>query len=96
LILICPFEPQPKYVTLLGMDSIGDLLGRYQPQQPDEAMLVKQFIAEKFNAPSSVAVRDTTITITVGSASLANTLRLRTNAIKKTANTQKKIIFRIG
>jgi hypothetical protein len=78
------------------MESIGDLLGRYQPQQPDEAALIKQYIAEKFNAPSSVAVRDTAITITVGSASLANTLRLRAYAIKKAANTQKKIVFRIG
>lgn len=78
------------------MESIADLLGRYQPQQPDEAALIKQFIAETFNASSGVAVRDTTITITVESASLANTLRFRINALKKVANTKKKIIFRIG
>lgn len=78
------------------MDSIADLLGRYQPQQPDEAMLIKQFIADEFGSPSSVAVRDTAITITVGSASLANTLRFRIGALKKAAGTSKKIIFRIG
>lgn len=78
------------------MESVGDLLGRYRPQESDEALLIKQFIAEKFNAPSSVAVRDNAITITVASASLANTLRLRVNALKKAAGTQKRIIFRIG
>jgi hypothetical protein len=78
------------------MEHIADLLGRYQPQQPDEAMLIKQYIDDHFQSPSSIAVRETAITITVNSASLANMLRLRTGALKKAAGTTKKIIFRIG
>lgn len=79
-----------------GMDSIAELLGRYQPQQPDEALLIKQYIADEFNAPASVVARDAAITVTVASASLANMLRLRIHAVRKAAGTKKRIIFRIG
>jgi hypothetical protein len=79
------------------MESIGDLLSRYNPQGPDEVLAVKQYIATEFNAPASVGLQgDTALVITVASASLANTLRLRTPAIQKAAGTTKRLVFRIG
>lgn len=78
------------------MDSIADVLGRYNPQEPDEALLIKRYITDEFNAPASVVVRDTAITVTVASASLANMLRLRIHALRKAAGTKKRVIFRIG
>jgi len=79
------------------MESIGELLGRYNPQRPDEVLAVKRYITEEFGAPASVGLQgEHALVITVTSAALANTLRLRTTAIRAAANTQKRLIFRIG
>ena len=78
------------------MESIGDLLKRYNPQGPDDVLAVKRYIAETFNTQVSVGVQGESLVVTVPSASLANTLRLRTLAIQKAAGTAKRLIFRIG
>jgi hypothetical protein len=79
------------------MESIGELLGRYDPQGPDEVLAVKRYIADEFQAVASVGVQGgNTLIITVTSAALANTLRLRTMAIQKAAGTTKRLVFRIG
>jgi hypothetical protein len=79
------------------MESVGDLLGRYKPQQPpDEVLAVKRYIADEFGAQSSVALQNGAIVITVQSAALANTLRLRTSALQEACKTTKRLLFRIG
>ncbi len=78
------------------MDSLKDLLGKYNPAQPDEIVAVKKFITEEFGAPSSVGLQGESLVVTVGSASLANALRMRLPALQKAANTTKRFIFRIG
>lgn len=79
------------------MESLADLLGRYSPKGPDEVLAVKQYIADEFGAPASVGVQgEHALVITVSSASLANTLRLRTPAIQAAAGTTKRLVFRIG
>jgi len=76
---------------------MGDLLGRYKPQeQPAEILAVKQYIADQFNMGSSVAIQGENLIITVPSASLASTLRLRTLSIQQLCNTTKRLVFRIG
>lgn len=79
-----------------GMDSLGDVLGRYSPQRPDEITAIKRFVEQEFNTGVSVAVSNNNIVVTVASASLANALRLRINALRKAAATDKRVIFRIG
>lgn len=78
------------------MDSLQDLLGRYNPREPDEVTAVKRYIAAEFQMTSSVSLRGETLVITVPSASLANTLRLRTPVLQKLAGTTKRLLFRIG
>ena len=78
------------------MDSLQELLGRYNPKEPDEVVAVKRYIAETFKAESSVGLHGETLVITVTSASLANALRLRVTALKKAAGTSRRIMFRIG
>jgi hypothetical protein len=78
------------------MDSIGDVLGKYKIEQPDEVTAIKDYIAKEFNVDASVAVQANSLIISVQSASLANTLRLRTPALQKIANTSKRLQFRIG
>ncbi|HZM64280.1 MAG TPA: hypothetical protein VFB59_04065 [Candidatus Saccharimonadales bacterium] len=78
------------------MESLDDVLRRVRPAEPDEILAIKQYIQNQFQSPASVAVRGEIITITVSSASLANTLRLRTSELQKIANTTKRLLFRIG
>ena len=73
-----------------------ELLGRYSPKEPEEVTAVKRYIFDEFGAESSVGLHGETLVITVASASLANALRLRLPSLRKTANTKRKIMFRIG
>lgn len=78
------------------MDSIGDVLGKYNIQQPDEVGAIKDYIAQEFKAAASVTVQQNSLIIRVPSAALANTLRLRITTLQKIANTSKRLVLRIG
>lgn len=78
------------------MDSLQHILKRAMPQEPDEVLAVKRYVEDHFQASSSVGLQNNTIIITVASAALANTLRLHAPKIQTAANTQKRLIFRIG
>lgn len=58
--------------------------------------LIKDFITEQFNAPSTVSIQGETLIITVASAALANTLRLRTVQLQEASKTSKRLVFRIS
>ncbi|HUC90276.1 MAG TPA: hypothetical protein VMR45_05735 [Patescibacteria group bacterium] len=78
------------------MESLENLLGRYSPKAPDEVTCIKEYVMKEFNVQAKVGLQGEAITITVPSAALANTLRLRTTAIQTAANTAKRLIFRIS
>jgi len=78
------------------MDSLADLLGKYNPKEPDEIGAVKRYIFKEYGVESSVGLHGETLVITVNSASLANALRLKILYLQKVANTKRKIMFRIG
>lgn len=78
------------------MDSIADLFGNRTPQEPDEINAIKNYISKEFNAPATVAVQGNSLIISVQSAALANTLRLRLPTLKKISNTTKRLVLRIG
>jgi hypothetical protein len=78
------------------MDSLQDLLGKYSPKEPSEVLAIKQYIEEKFHTSSSVGLQGESIVVTVPSAALANTLRFQVTQLKEAAQTDKRIIFRIG
>ena len=77
------------------VDSISDLLSRKDFDEPPEMAAIKSFIKETFDEEAEVMVRERDIVITVRSSSLANALRLKTNELRKQADTQKRLIFRI-
>lgn len=78
------------------MDSLQDLLGKYSPKEPEEVLAIKRYIAKEFAAESSVAIHGNSLIITVSSGALAATLRLRLPALQAAANTNKRLVFRIG
>ncbi len=78
------------------MESLADVLSRYQPEEPDEIKAVKRYIQDEFGATARVGLHGEVLVVTVRSASLANSLRFKILSLQKAANTKRKILFRIG
>lgn len=78
------------------MDSLSDLLVGRMPDEPPEVSAIKHYIDEHFHAPAQIALQNETIIVSVSSASLANTLRLRLPQIQEAAQTNRKLRFRIA
>jgi hypothetical protein len=78
------------------MDSLQDIISRYdKPEQPELAA-VKGYVDEHYHIPISAAISGDTIVVTVPSAALANTLRLQSSKITEVCKLDKRLVFRIG
>jgi hypothetical protein len=78
------------------MDNLRDLLGKYTPKEPPEVSAIKEYIQAQFHVSCGVGFQGESIIITVGSGALANTLRFHTARIQTSANTDKRLVIRIG
>jgi hypothetical protein len=78
------------------MDSLKDLLGARGPKEPDEVAAIKRYISDEFGMTSTVGIQGNALIITVQSASLASTLRMRLPVIQNIVGTDKRLVFRIG
>lgn len=77
------------------MDSIQTLLSGRAPTEPPEIQLVKRYLRETYQAKAEVVVTEREIAVTVSSAALANTLRLRAGDIQKACNLTKRLRFKL-
>jgi hypothetical protein len=80
---------------VLMSDSLADLLANRDYDEPSEMTAIKRYVRETFDEDCEVLIREREIAITVRSASLANALRLKVNALRAAANTDKRIVVRI-
>ncbi len=78
------------------MDSVFSILGKKNFDEPPEMASIKKYVQDEFKIKVGVQVRDKDIVVTVPSAALANTLRLRGPEIKRRCQLDKKLTFRIG
>jgi hypothetical protein len=78
------------------MDSLYDILGRKDFDEPPEIKRIKGYVTDQFQESVEVIVRERDIVITGNSAALVNALRLRTTDLKKLMETNKRLIFRIA
>ncbi|MEO7364118.1 MAG: hypothetical protein ABIV43_01270 [Candidatus Saccharimonadales bacterium] len=78
------------------MDSLFNLLGNKNFDEPPESASVKKFVDDEYHAVVSVQVRDKDIVVTSASAALVSTLRLRSPEIKRRCQLTKRLVFRIG
>lgn len=78
------------------MQSLQDILGKKDFDQPLEIDMIKTFVRKKFSCDVGVNVQAYSITITTSSASLAGSLRPHIHKLKKELDTDKKIFIRIG
>jgi hypothetical protein len=77
------------------MDSLNNILKHKDFDEPPEMSSIKKYVQDEFNTKVTVQVRDRDIVIDVPSASLANTLRLRSPDIKRRCQIDKRLTFRI-
>lgn len=78
------------------MDSLHDILGRKDFDEPPEVSAIKKYVRDQFDESVAVTVREREIIIAAPNAALANTLRLRVVALRKVTGEKKRLIFRIG
>ena len=77
------------------MDSLFDILGKKDFDEPAEMASIKKYVQDKFQTAVGVQIRDKDIVIIVPSAALANTLRLCGPDIKRRCQLDKRLTFRI-
>ncbi len=56
---------------------------------------IRKFVHDTYNENAEVLVREQDIIVSVRSAALANSLRLKINELRLAAQTEKRIVFRI-
>lgn len=78
------------------MDSLLDILGRKDFDEPIEIKRIKAYVQANFQEAVEVMVRERDIIITGNSSALINTLRLRTTDLQELSETDKRLVFRIG
>ena len=78
------------------MDSLNSILSRKDFDEPSEIASIKKYVQAEFKTVVEVQVRDKDIVITVPSAALASTLRLRGPEIKRRCQLDKQLSFRIN
>lgn len=77
------------------MDSLSDLLGNRQFDEPPEAIAIKQYVEQTYHTSIGVQVRERDIIISVASAALTNQLRYEGTKLQQLASTSKRLVFRI-
>jgi hypothetical protein len=78
------------------MDSLFNILGNRDFDEPPEIAMIKRYIKSQYNTEVGVQVRERDIVIVVPSSALANTLRLNGPTIKRYCGVDKRLTFRIG
>lgn len=78
------------------MQSLQDILGSKDFDQPPEIETIKTFVRKTFSSDVGVVVQQNSITITTPSASLAGALRPMLHKLKRELGTDKKLFIRIG
>lgn len=78
------------------MDSLFDILGSKNFDEPPEATSIKKFVQDEYQTAVAVTVRPKDIIVSVPSSGMASTLRLRAPEIKRRCQIDKKLVFRIG
>jgi hypothetical protein len=78
------------------MDGLSDILARKDFDIPPEVRAIKEYVRRYYGAEVSVTMQPHTIAIAAPSAGLIGTLRLNLPKLQAAANTDKRIILRIG
>lgn len=78
------------------MDSIFNILSRKDFDLPPEITAIKKYVRDEFETEVEVILREKEIIVASRSAALIGSLRLRSPQIKRAAQTDKRLVFRVG
>lgn len=78
------------------MDNLSDILSRKDFDMPPEIRAIKDYVRRHYESDVQVTMQPRNITVTARSAALISSLRSNGPALQKAAQTEKKIVFRIG
>jgi hypothetical protein len=78
------------------MDGIADILRRKDFDVPPEVQAIKEYVRRNYKHEVQVTVLPRSIAISARSAALIGTLRLNAPALQKAAETDKRLVFRVG
>jgi hypothetical protein len=76
--------------------SLSDILREQHFEEPPEVVIIKQFLADKYQTTCKVSLASNEIVIIVTSAALAGTLRMHLTELKRLCNTDKRLLIRIS
>lgn len=76
--------------------SVGDILGSRKYDEPDELLIIRKFVQDKFDATPKLKFTTNTIIINVSNAALAGALRPHLHTLQAKSKTDKRLIIRIG
>jgi hypothetical protein len=76
-------------------DSIGDLLGKREFEEPPEVRLIKDFVRKRFDVDVTVALQQNQIIIGVKSSALAGALRMHLHELQELIASKKRLVIRI-
>lgn len=74
---------------------IGDILANKSlPQEPEEFVIIRRFVQEKFSTTPSLKIQDNDIIIGVPGSAFAGSLRLALPELENKLNSKKRLIIR--
>lgn len=76
-------------------DLLADILATKNLEEPDEILIINNFLKQNYQAICQVTMTPRQIIITVKGASLAGALRMRLHELQTLCQTDKKLIIRI-
>ena len=77
-------------------DSLGDLLAKRDFDEPAEVRAIKEYVRRYYSAEVKVTVQPHAIVIAARSAALIGSLRMNLPKLQAAAQTEKRILLRIG
>jgi hypothetical protein len=80
-------------------ESLGDLLrkrGRASANEPEEFLVIRKFVQDKFSVTPKLAMSKNAITISVPNAAVAGNLRFELYDLSKQLDTKLRLIIRIN
>lgn len=72
-------------------DSLKNILGKSNYEQPDEIAYIKNFVQEKFGEEPKVRITSRSVIINVSSSSLAGALRVHLHKIERELKLKKPL-----
>ncbi len=77
-------------------DALGDLLAKRRGNEPEEFMIIREFVTERFNTTPKLSVAQKNIIITMPNSAAAGSLRLVLYDLEEMCGSNYRLAIRIG